>query len=87
MGKRAMWATLVCPTLDIKRFLFTFQVKAKEDNNFFSMIWNKIKDFGTFILNLFSGGAYGRWSLGKVNDEKLDKNAKICVLFNKTKFL
>lgn len=50
-----MWATLVCPTLDIKRFLFTFQVKAKEDNNFFSMIWNKIKDFGTFILNLFSG--------------------------------
>ena len=40
--------------LDIKEFLFAFEIKAKEDEGFFKLIWNKIKDAGTFILNLFS---------------------------------
>ena len=85
-GRDPCGQDLVCPTLDIKKFLFAFEIKTKEDHNFFVYIWNKIKDAGAFILNLFSGGAYGRWSLGRANSDKIDKIAKICVKYNRTKF-
>ena len=85
-GRGPCGKSLVCPTLDVKKFLFAFEIKGKEDSNFFQMIWNKIKEAGAFILDLFTGGAYGSWSLGKANDTKLDKIAKICVLFNKNKY-
>ena len=82
-GRGPCGQDLVCPTLDIKKFLFAFEIKAKEDHNFFVYIWNKIKDAGAFILNLFTGGAYGRWALGKANSDKINKIAKICVNYNR----
>ena len=85
-GRGPCGQDLVCPTLDIKKFLFAFEIKAKEDDNFFKYIWNKIKDAGAFILNLFSGGAYGRWALGRANNDKIDKIAKICVKYNRNKY-
>lgn len=85
-GRGPCGQNIVCPNLDIKRFLFAFEIKAKEDDKFYKIIWNKIKDAGFFILNLFTAGFYGKWSLGRINDKKLDKIAKVCVLFNKNKY-
>ena len=85
-GRGPCGPNLVCPNLDVKQFLFAIEIKAKEDDGFFKSIWNKITEALAFILNLFSLGAYGRWSLGKANDKKLDKIAEICVLFNKNKY-
>ena len=56
-GRGPCGPDLVFLTLDTKKFLFAFEMKAKEDHNFFIYIWNKIKDVGAFILNLFSDGA------------------------------
>ena len=82
-GRGPCGDSLICPTMDIKRFLFAFEVKAKEDKGFFAKIGAKISEAITRVLNFFSGGAYGRWSVGRANDKKLDKIAKICVMFNK----
>lgn len=85
-GRGPCGASLVCPTLDLKRFLFAFEVKAREDKGFFESIGNYIKGAVTYILDWFSGGAFGRWSVGRANDKKLDKIAKICTMYNKMKF-
>jgi len=85
-GRGPCGQDLVCPNLDIISFLFSFEIKAKEDDNFFAIIWQKLKDAASFVLNFFSGGAYGRWSLGKANDSKLDKIAEVCVMYNKHKY-
>ena len=85
-GRGPCGQDLVCPNLDIISFLFSFEIKAKEDDNFFAIIWKKLKDAASFVLNFFSGGAYGRWSLGKANDSKLDKIAEVCVMYNKHKY-
>lgn len=85
-GRGPCGQNLVCPTLDIKNFLFSFEIKAKEDDNFFKYIWKKIKEAGEFILNLFTSGQYGRWAIGKANSEKINKIAKICVRYNRSKF-
>ena len=85
-GRGPCGQSLICPTLDIKKLLFAFEIKAKEEQNFFEYIWNKIKDAGAFILNLFSGGAYGRWSIGRANDKMLNKIAKVCVQYNRSKY-
>ena len=82
-GRGPLGDSLIYPTMDIKRFLFAFEVKAKEDKGFFAMIGAKIKEAITALFNFFSGGAYGRWSVGRANDKKLDKIAKICVMFNR----
>ncbi len=37
-GRGPCGQNLVCPNLDIKRFLFAFEIKGKEDNNFFKKI-------------------------------------------------
>ena len=85
-GRGPCGQNLICPNLDIKNFLFAFEIKAKEDDNFFKYIWNKIKDAGAFILNFFTSGTYGKWSLGRANDKKLDQIAKICVSYNRSKY-
>ena len=82
-GRGPLGDSLIYPTMDIKRFLFAFEVKAKEDKGFFTMIGAKISEAITAVLNFFSRGAYGRWSVGRANDKKLDKIAKICVMFNR----
>ena len=85
-GRGPCGDSLVCPTMDLRRFLFSFEVKAKEDEGFFASIGNIIKGAITSILDFFSGGAFGRWSVGRANDQKLDKIAKICVQFNRSRF-
>ena len=85
-GRGPCGDSLVCPTMDIKRFLFAFEVKAKEDKGFFKALGAMISAAITAVLNFFSGGAYGRWSVGRANDKKLDKIAKICTMFNRMKF-
>lgn len=85
-GRGPCGDSLIVPTMDINRFLFAFEVKAREDEGFFAMLGNKIKDATTYVLNLFSGGAFGRWSVGRANEQKLDKIAKICVMFNRSRF-
>lgn len=84
-GRGPCGSSLVCPTMDIKRFLFAFEVKAREDKGFFAMIGEKISQAITSVLNFFTGGGYGRWSVGRANEKKLDKIAKICVMFNRTR--
>ena len=85
-GRGPCGDSLIVPTMDMNRFLFAFEVKAREDEGFFAMLGNKIKDATTYVLNLFSGGAFGRWSVGRANEQKLDKIAKICVMFNRSRF-
>ena len=85
-GRGPCGDSLVCPTMDISQFLFAFEVKAREDESFFTMIGNKIKDAITSILDFFSGGAFGRWSVGRANEKKLDQIAKICVMFNRCRY-
>jgi len=85
-GRGPCGQDLVYPNTDIISFLFSFEIKAKEDDNFFAIIWKKLKDASSFVLDFFSGGAYGRWSLGKANDSKLDKIAEVCVMYNKHKY-
>ena len=85
-GRGPCGQDLVYPNTDIISFLFSFEIKAKEDDNFFAFIWKKLKDASSFVLDFFSGGAYGRWSLGKANDSKLDKIAEVCVMYNKHKY-
>ena len=85
-GRGPCGQNLVCPNLDIKRFLFAFEIKGKEDNNFFKKIIVNIGEAITFILNIITFGHYGKWYLGMVNDIKLDKIAKICVSFNKEEY-
>lgn len=85
-GRGPCGSSLVCPTMDIKRFLFAFEIKAREDKGFFAMIGEKISSAIRSILDYFSGGAYGRWSVGRANEKKLDKIAKICVMFNRTRY-
>ena len=85
-GRGPCGDSLVCPTMDIDQFLFAFEVKARDDKGFFSMIGNKIKEAITSVLDFFSGGSFGRWSVGRANDKKLDKIAKICVMFNRSRY-
>ena len=85
-GRGPCGKNLICPTLDIKEFLFAFEIKAKEDEGFFKLIWKIIKAAGTFILNLFFGGSFGRWAIGNTNSDKVNKIAKICVQYNRYKY-
>lgn len=85
-GRGPCGVSLVCPTMDIKRFLFSFEIKTREDKGFFAMIGEKISGAITSILDFFSGGAYGRWSVGRANEKKLDKIAQICVMFNRCRY-
>lgn len=85
-GRGPCGDSLVCPTMDLKRFLFAFEVKAREDKGFFAMIGEKISAAVTNILDFFTGGEYGRWSVGRANEKKLDKIAKICVMFNRSRY-
>jgi hypothetical protein len=85
-GRGPCGDSLVCPTMVISQFLFAFEVKAKEDEGFFTMIGNIIKDAITSVLDFFSGGAFGRWSVGRANEKKLDQIAKICVMFNRCRY-
>lgn len=85
-GRGPCGASLICPTMDIQRFLFAFEVRAREDTGFFEALGSMIKGAVTTLLNFFSGGAYGRWSVGRANDKKLDTIAKICTMYNKMRF-
>lgn len=85
-GRGPCGDSLVCPTMDINRFLFAFEVRAREDKGFFESLASMIKGAITAVLDFFSGGAFGRWSVGRANDKKLDKIAKICTMYNKMKF-
>ena len=85
-GRGPCGDSLVVPAMDMNRFLFAFEVKAREDKGFFAMLSNKIKNAAKYVLDLFSGGAFGRWSVGRANEKKLDKIAKICVMFNRSRF-
>ena len=85
-GRGPCGDSLVVPTMDINRFLFAFEVKTREDEGFFAMLGNKIKEASKYVLDFFSGGAFGRWSVGRANEKKLDKIAKICVMFNRSRF-
>ena len=85
-GRGPCGQNLVCPNLDIKRFLFAIEIKAKEDKNFFRSLLNIIGKAITFIIDAITFGKFGIWILGIANDDKLDKIAKICVLFNKYQY-
>lgn len=85
-GRGPCGDSLVCPTMDINRFLFAFEVRAREDKGFFDKLGKMIKGAITMVLDFFSGGAFGRWSVGRANDKKLDKIAKLCTMYNKIKF-
>lgn len=85
-GRGPCGDSLVCPTMDMKRFLFSFEIKAREDKSFFAIIGEKISSAITSILDFFSGGAYGKWSVGRANEKKLDKIAKMCVMFNRSRY-
>ena len=73
-GRGPCGDSLVCPTMDINRFLFAFEVRAREDKGFFESLASMIKGAITAVLDFFSGGAFGRWSVGRANDKKLDKS-------------
>lgn len=85
-GRGPCGSSLVCPTMDLKRFLFSIEVKAREDKGFFAKIGQKITSAITSILNFASGGYYGRWSVSRANEKKLDIIAKICVMFNRNRY-
>ena len=69
--------------LDFKEILFAFSVKAKDDEGLLNWVWNKLKSAAETLLNFLSGGSFGKWSIGRANNQKLDIIAKICVNYNR----
>ena len=81
-----MWAKFSLTNFRNEKFSFTFEIKVKEDDDFFKYIWGIIKKAVEFILNFFTAGQYRRCAVGKANSEKINKISKICVWYNRSRF-
>ena len=75
-GRGPCGDSLVCPTMDISQFLFAFEVKAREDESFFTMIGNKIKDAITSILDFFFRRCFWKMVGGQSKRKKAGSNCK-----------
>ena len=75
-GRGPCGDSLICPTMDISQFLFAFEVKAKEDESFFTMIGNKIKEAVTSVLDFFLRGCFWKMVSGQSKRKKARSNCK-----------